>query len=78
MGIPEEKFLEGEVYRNKRTESYRFPSDHIFVVGVDSSDASGVLLAIFWVEAETMNMIEPGEIFIETHNFDKWERVELV
>lgn len=78
MGIPEEKFLEGEVYRNKRTESYRFPSDHIFVVGVDSNDESGVSLAIFWVEAKTMNMIEPGEIFIGTEEFDKWEKVELL
>jgi len=78
MGISKEKFLEGEVYRCKRTESFRYPSEHIFVIGVDKQDSEGVLLAIFWVEAKTMNMIEPGEIFIPNHDFDKWEHVELV
>ena len=78
MGVSkEEGFLEGEVYRNKRTESYRYPSDHLFVVGVHSDSDESVVLAIFWVDGKTMNMIEPGEIEIPTSDFDKWEKVEL-
>ena len=78
MGVSEEKFLEGEVYRCKRTSSFKYPSDHFFVVGVHSLDSSGVVLAIFWVEKDTMNMIEPGEIEISQAEFDQWEKVELV
>lgn len=78
MGISKEAFVEGEVYRCKRTESFRYPSDHIFVIGVHTENDGGVILAIFWVEKDTMNMIEPGEIEIPKNEFDKWEKVELI
>ena len=77
MGVSEEAFLEGEVYRCKRTESFRYPSEYIFVVGIQEESDAGSILAIFWVEKDTMNMIEPGEIEIPKNEYDKWEKVEL-
>lgn len=64
------KFEEGEVYRNKE-----LPRD-IMVYGTGIENDEEVVLAIGWVDRESEEMVEPGEITIKKTDFGKWEATE--
>ena len=80
MDITQKKFIEGEVYKLTRTESHKYPSDYIFVIGIDSEDKHGVLLAVFWVKSkeEDFDFIEPGELYVKKSEFNKWKKIKII
>lgn len=73
MGISQNKFVEGEVYKKAGLEDRQ-----IMVLAIHSEDANGVQLAVFWVKPETFDFIRPGEIYIEKSEFDLWKKVKII
>lgn len=64
------EFQEGEVYRN-----LKLPRDiMVYAIGID--DTEEVVLAVGWIDRESEEMVEPGEVIIKKSDFGDWSIVE--
>lgn len=65
------EFLEGETYRNSKLDK------DVLVLGIAKEDASGVKLAILWVDRQSEETTGGDELIIPKSQFDEWELVVL-
>lgn len=64
------KFEEGETYRNLQHEN------DVMVLGIYEDDGQEVLLAILWVDRDTVETVGADELTIQYSDFDDWEKVD--
>ena len=62
------QFNDGATYRNTKDST----QDDIYVLGVDELTKDYITMAVLFVNRNNVNDTEPGEITIESEDFEDW------
>lgn len=59
-------------------ETYQSPNhgQYIYILGIHSETATGVNLAIYWVDPRNMDTT-PGDIYVSKDELKTWKKLEL-